>query len=67
MTNILQKSNDIKQLLQTWRKALHQIPETGMHLPKTIAYITKQLDTMQISYRILDHGAGILDQIGMSS
>ena len=25
------------------------------------------IDTMQISYRILDHGAGILAQIGMAS
>lgn len=67
MTNILEESKTIKQYLQTWRQALHQIPETGMHLPETIAYICKELDAMQISYRILDHGAGILAQIGMAS
>lgn len=38
---------DIQQL-QTWRRALHKIPETGLNTPKTAAYLKKQLEGMDL-------------------
>ena len=37
--------------LVTWHRQLHQIPETGIHLPQTVAYICRQLEEMGIPYR----------------
>ncbi|WP_243207094.1 M20 metallopeptidase family protein [Mediterraneibacter hominis] len=50
--------------LKNWRRTLHQMPELGLSLSNTSAYIAKELDKMGIAYRILDKGAGILGEIG---
>lgn len=42
----------LQEQLVAWRRALHQIPETGIHLPRTMAFIRQQLEAMGISYRI---------------
>ena len=36
--------------LITWHRQLHRIPETGIHLPQTVAYICRQLEEMGIPY-----------------
>ena len=41
---------NLQEQLINWRRALHQIPECGLHLPKTMAYIRSQLDNMDIPY-----------------
>lgn len=33
-----------------WRRDLHQIPELGLELPQTIAYVTKVLTEMGVNY-----------------
>lgn len=35
-----------------WRRALHQIPEMGIQLPKTTAFIRERLDEMGIAYNV---------------
>ena len=33
------------------RRALHRIPETGMDLPETAAFVTERLDALGIGWR----------------
>lgn len=42
---------EIEDQIIKWRRDLHQIPETGLNLPKTSKYIKKELDKMGIDYR----------------
>lgn len=51
------------QLIQ-WRRHLHQIPETGIHLPQTMAYIRQQLEEMDISYQAYEDISCILATVG---
>lgn len=48
-----------KQIIQ-WRRDLHQIPEVGLHLPKTAAYVARELKKMGIDYRENVGGSGIV-------
>lgn len=45
-----EEAKKLEEKLVIWRRALHQIPETGLKLPKTVAYICAELDGMGISY-----------------
>ena len=31
---LLKEANEFQEKLSAWRRALHQIPEIGLHLPK---------------------------------
>lgn len=42
-----------------WRRALHQIPEVGLHLPETRDYLCTVLDGMGLSYRLYQNSSGI--------
>ena len=42
------------------RRDLHQIPELELSLPKTVDYVCKQLDVMQIPYHKLVNGNAIV-------
>ncbi len=45
------------------RRDLHQIPELGLELPKTMEYISNFLDSNNISYKKLLNGNAIVAQI----
>ncbi|WP_422486762.1 M20 metallopeptidase family protein [Gudongella sp. DL1XJH-153] len=47
----LDKAKEVQGEVVKWRRTLHQIPEVGLELPETSAFIAKQLDEMGISYR----------------
>lgn len=56
---------DIKELMKNveaelinWRRDLHQIPETGVDLPKTVAYVKSVLDSLGVEY---------VDNVGLES
>ena len=53
MTNIpyLSEAAKLQAQLVRWRRDLHQIPETGIELPQTMAYIQKELENMGIEYK----------------
>lgn len=55
--------NDIIQ----WRRDLHEIPEVGYELHKTVAYVTAKLDEMEISYEKICDGSGVLALINPNS
>ena len=46
LTNV----QDYHEKIVTWRRDLHQIPELGLSLPKTIKYVCKALDNIGLSY-----------------
>ena len=50
--------------LSEWRRKLHQIPETGIHLPKTMAFVEERLKEMEISYQIYEDCSCIVAILG---
>lgn len=61
---LLQEAAELKEELIAWRRALHQIPELGNHLPQTVSYVTAQLDAMGISYTVLEESSNVIATIG---
>ena len=58
--------NDCKQMqdeLVKMRRELHQIPEVGLYLPKTAAYVTAALDALEIPYVLSKKDSGIIATI----
>ena len=47
---LLQEARELQDELTTWRHSLHQIPELGLNLPLTTAFVKKELDAMGIPY-----------------
>ena len=43
MTEMFQQARQLQDQLVSWRRDLHQIPETGLVLPQTSAYVQKVL------------------------
>ena len=41
---------DLQEYIVGLRRNLHQIPELGLHLPETAAYVTAELDKIGIPY-----------------
>lgn len=46
------------------RRELHKIPELELNLPKTVKYITTELDKYNIKYKLLVNGNAIVAEIG---
>lgn len=60
----LQEANGWKDQLTLWRRALHQMPETGIKLPQTMGYIAQQLEDMGIAYTLHENISCIEATIG---
>lgn len=59
-------TNVVKQIepeIITNRRELHKIPELGLELPKTVAYVKAQLDAMAIPYQELVNGNALVGLI----
>lgn len=48
--NAIQAAKDVTNEMINWRRNLHQIPELGLELPQTVAYVTQVLDELGIEY-----------------
>ena len=59
-----QEAAALQEQLVQWRRSLHQIPETGIRLPQTMEFIRKQLEEMEISYRVYEEISCIEATIG---
>ena len=59
-----QEASSLQEQLVTWRRALHQIPETGIRLPQTMQYIRQRLEEMGISYELHEDISCITATIG---
>lgn len=53
--------------LISWRRDLHQMPEIGLNLPNTVAYVSKALDGLQIKYTVYPEISCITALIGSGS
>ena len=49
--DILKLIKEVENDIINWRRDLHQIPEVGLDLPQTSAYVAKQLKEMGIPYK----------------
>ena len=47
-----QDAKDLQPVIQRWRRELHQIPEIGLKLPKTEAYVKEKLCKMGLTVPI---------------
>lgn len=61
---ILEEAQEMNDLLIKWRRDLHQIPETDLEFPKTVEYISKRLDEMNVEYKVFPEVSVIIAQIG---
>ena len=59
-----QEAAALQEQLVQWRRSLHQIPETGIHLPCTMAFIRQQLEKMGISCHVYEDISCIEATIG---
>lgn len=59
-----QEAAELQEQLVKWRRSLHQIPETGIHLPQTMAFIRQQLEEMGISCHVYEDISCIEATIG---
>lgn len=59
-----QEAAELQEQLVQWRRSLHQIPETGIHLPQTMAFIRQQLEEMGISCHVYEDISCIEATIG---
>ena len=65
--NILEEANQLKKQLIRWRRDIHQLAEIGLDMPKTSTYIQKELDKMNIEYKTVVNGNGVLATIGQGN
>ena len=63
MFDIIKEVKAIEQDIINWRRQLHQIPELGLELPKTVKYVGERLSEMGIEYHTLVNGNAIVGLI----
>lgn len=56
--DITKIQQDVKEDLIIWRRDLHQIPEPGVDLPRTAAYVKEVLESLGVDYQ---------DNVGLAS
>ena len=64
MIDMKKEAQELSGEIIKWRRELHQIPETGLHLPKTSEYVRNKLDEWGIPYKTYEGHSGILAYIG---
>lgn len=62
---LMKEAAELQNQLVEWRRALHQIPEIGIKLPKTITFIREKLDEMGITYKVYEDISCIEATIGL--
>lgn len=61
---IMLEAEQIKEEMTAWRRKLHQIPEIGLKLPKTVQFVKEKLDEMGIEYTVYKESSNIVACIG---
>lgn len=62
--DFMKEAREMKEELVGWRRALHQIPEIGTHLPKTVEYVTARLEEMGIAYKVYEDCSCVTATLG---
>lgn len=63
----LDEAKEISSEIIAWRRELHKIPEIGLVLPQTAAFVKARLDEMDISYTTFERHSGIVALIGKTA
>lgn len=58
------RAKALQEEIVAHRRALHQIPELQLELPKTVAYLRRALEECEISYELLVDGNAIVATVG---
>jgi amidohydrolase len=64
---IMLEAEQLLEEMTAWRRELHQIPEIGLALPQTVAFVTKKLKEMNIKYTVYEDSSNIVAYIGQGS
>lgn len=62
MIDIVSEAKKLQPDIVCWRRYLHQIPEVGLELPKTAAYVAERLKEIGIEYKT---GVGVSGIVGI--
>ena len=62
--NVLQEVRKNHETVVGWRRALHQIPELGIELPQTVAFVAARLAELDIPYEIYEDCSCVTGTIG---
>lgn len=61
---IEKEAEEMREVLQKWRRQLHEIPECGLDLPKTAEFVTFHLEQMGVAYQTFPEHSGIVAVLG---
>lgn len=61
---ILTEALQLQEKLVAWRRELHRIPEVGIYLPKTMEFVKKCLEEMEVTYEAYEDISCIAATIG---
>ena len=64
MNQIFKLAQDIQNDIAQWRRELHKIPELGLYLPQTKAFIKSKLDDWGVNYTECTGCSGIVALLG---
>ena len=62
--NLMEEARAISDEIVDWRRELHKIPEIGLVLPQTAAFVKARLDEMGVAYTTFERHSGIVALIG---
>jgi len=62
--DIIQEAQKNHETVVSWRRALHQIPELGIELPQTVAFVAGKLAEMGIPYTVYEDCSCVTATIG---
>lgn len=63
-SKIWAEAQELNEQLVTWRRYLHQIPELGINLPQTTAYVAEQLTKLGVDHEVFEDVSCIVATIG---
>ena len=64
LENLLNEAQGFADDLVSWRRALHQIPETDLSLPNTSAFVQQKLTELDVPFTTLVDGNAVVAQLG---
>lgn len=60
MFDVVSSVKEIENEIINFRRELHKIPELGLELPKTVEFVTGELDKMGIEYKKIVNGNAVV-------
>ena len=61
---LLQEAKNMQEEVVAWRRDLHRIPEIGIKLPQTVAYVTEKLAEIGVPYEVYEDCSCVVGMIG---